>query len=138
MNTNRKRSIKNIKRVPREGDIYFIEMNDHPVGREMQKERPCLLINKFEDGDMWEVAPAKRAGHKRYLKENKNWVTLDYLGEKRAILFNQRNCVSSSRIGRYFGTITDNQFKTVCRKLTKFYYQKESRIRYQPDMDKAA
>lgn len=138
MKHNRKNSTKNFRRVPREGDIYFIRINDNPIGNEEQKDRPCLLINRFEDGDMWEVAPAKLVGPERYLKEGKNWVTIDYLGEKRAILLNQRACVSSKRFRRYFGTFTPMQFKTVCEKLVRFYQIKSDGIGYLSDTDKAA
>ena len=113
----------NANRIFKEGDIVLLEAHDLPVGSEIEKLRPYLLIHRYPDGDMCEVAPIQIVDnhHPRFQKENPNWAHVQVNGKEEVVLFNQRNCVSTQRFQDYYGSITEEDLLKVLEQLARLY-----------------
>lgn len=112
------------KHTPKAGDLYWMQMKDNPKGHEEQKPRPCLLLHHFGNQDMWEVVVAKRITadtNSRFLHPDKNWKRLFSSREKRVALFNQRDCISKERFGKYEGRISNSDLRSIHYGLKELY-----------------
>lgn len=113
----------NAKRTFKEGDIVRLEAHDLPVGREMEKLRPYIILHCYPDGDMCEVAPFQTVDkhNPRYKKENPYWAHIQVNGKDEVVLFNQRNCVSSQRFTEVCGSISEESYLNVYEHLTRLH-----------------
>ena len=113
----------NLKRTFKEGDIVRLEAHDLPVGREMEKLRPYIILHCYPDGDMCEVAPIQTVDkhNPRYKKETPYWAHIQVKGKDEVVLFNQRNCVSSERFQEYYTSSSEEDLLKVLEKHARLH-----------------
>lgn len=94
------------------GEIYYIKNDSPRIGHEIMKDRPAVIVSN--DGynaksGMLTVVYLTRTPREDLLSH----VTIRSTGRTSEALCEQITAVSASRVGRYMGTVTDDEMRRI-------------------------